>query len=77
MQDGEQAMDKNKRKMFTRVSSVADDPCTSTDEVVRNNCAGSHSESSSGSIPIEKRSSLMTRYSFIKNTQKKRKQSML
>lgn len=33
--DGEQAIDKNKRKMLTSVSSVAEDPCTSTDEVVR------------------------------------------
>lgn len=61
MHEGEQAIDKNRRKMLTSVSSVADDPCTSTDEVVRSSWAGSQSESSSGSIPTENLSSLMTR----------------
>lgn len=73
VQQGEQAMAKNKRKMLTRVSSVAQDPCTSTDEVVRKSCAGNHSESSSGSMPTENRSSLMTRFSLqVKKRRKKR-----
>lgn len=69
MHDGEQAIDRNRRKMFTRVSSVAHDPCTNTDEVVRKSCAGNHNESSSGSIPTEKRSSLITRFSIFSHMQ--------
>lgn len=72
MHEGEQAMARNKRKMLTRVSSVAHDPCTSIDEVVRNSCAGNHSESSSGSIPTENRSSLMTRFSGQEKNEQKR-----
>lgn len=64
--DGEQAIDKNNRKILTRVSSDADVPCPRTDDVVRNNCAGNHSESSSGSIPSENRSSFITRYDCTK-----------
>lgn len=60
--DGEQAIDKNSRRMLTSVSSDADEPWPTIDDVVRSNCAGSHSESSSGSIPSEKRSSLIMRY---------------
>lgn len=62
--DGEHAIDKNKRKIFTSVSSVAEDPCTKTDEQVRKSCAGSQSESSSGSIPTENLSSFITRCFF-------------
>lgn len=64
MHDGEHAIDKNKRKIFTSVSSVAEDPCTKTDEQVRKSCAGSQSESSSGSIPTENLSSFITRCFF-------------
>lgn len=51
--------------MFTSVSSVAEDPGTSTDEVLRNSWAGNHSESSSGSIVAENLSSLMTRWGWL------------
>lgn len=57
---GEQAIARKSRKTFTSVSSLKDELlCSGTQEVVRNNWAGNHSESSSGSSPIKKRSSLM------------------
>lgn len=77
MHEGEQAIARNKRKMLTRVSSVAQDPCTSTDEVVRKSCAGNHSESSSGSMPTENRSSLMTRFSLQDKKEEKTKTKLL
>lgn len=57
---GEQAIAKKSRKTLTNVSSLNDELlCSDTHEVVRSSWAGSHSESSSGSSPIKKRSSLM------------------